>query len=59
LSDGYFYDSESTLSGCWEDVKPDIKIGVERCGCDGGMILGVPVWTVLLTTLLLVARIII
>ena len=25
---------EQEFDGCWEDVKPDIKIQVERCGCD-------------------------
>jgi hypothetical protein len=24
----------STIAGCWEDVKPLLKIGVERCGCN-------------------------
>jgi len=24
----------STVTGCWADVKPTLKIGVERCGCD-------------------------
>mmetsp|Transcript_10901 Transcript_10901/g.14194 ORF Transcript_10901/g.14194 Transcript_10901/m.14194 type:complete len:154 (+) Transcript_10901:249-710(+) len=35
LPDGFYYDPEQTLSGCWNDVKDDIKIAVERCGCDG------------------------
>ena len=23
------------LTGCWKRVKPEIKIKVERCGCNG------------------------
>jgi hypothetical protein len=34
LPDGYYFDASFTLTGCWKDVKPDIKIGVERCGCN-------------------------
>jgi hypothetical protein len=26
--------TESKYSDCWEENKPDIKIGVERCGCN-------------------------
>jgi hypothetical protein len=37
LPDGYYFDASFTLTGCWKDVKPDIKIGVERCGCNSAM----------------------
>ncbi|KAJ1431611.1 hypothetical protein B484DRAFT_327811, partial [Ochromonadaceae sp. CCMP2298] len=34
LPDGYYFDALSTVSGCWEAAKPELKIMVERCGCD-------------------------
>jgi hypothetical protein len=35
MPDGLFFDPKDTLNGEWEEVKPDLKIGVERCGCNG------------------------
>lgn len=34
LPDGYYYDSRERLKGCWVDVLPQIKVHVERCGCN-------------------------
>ena len=34
LPDGYYYDSAFNIEGCWNEAKPQVKIGVERCGCD-------------------------
>lgn len=34
LSTSQLVCTESELQGCWEDVKPDVKIKVERCGCN-------------------------
>ena len=34
LPDGYFFDSASTLNGCWDDIKRQISIEMERCGCN-------------------------
>ena len=36
LPDGYFFDPESNLEGCFNNVKSEFKIGVERCGCNSG-----------------------
>ena len=33
LPDGYFFDAGSTLNGCWKDIKRQITIEMERCGC--------------------------
>ena len=34
LPDGYYFDASFTITGCWKDAKSDLKIGVERCGCN-------------------------
>lgn len=34
LPDGYFFDSASTLNGCWKNIKRQITIEMERCGCN-------------------------
>jgi len=34
LPDGYFFDAASTLNGCWKDIKRQITIEMERCGCN-------------------------
>lgn len=34
LPDGYFFDAASTLNGCWDDIKRQISIEMERCGCN-------------------------
>lgn len=36
LPDGYYFDPQWTLGGCWEDALAMMKIHVERCGCDSG-----------------------
>mmetsp|Transcript_63525 Transcript_63525/g.109099 ORF Transcript_63525/g.109099 Transcript_63525/m.109099 type:complete len:96 (-) Transcript_63525:134-421(-) len=33
LPTNYYYDVDQALTGCWPDVKPAVKIEVERCGC--------------------------
>jgi hypothetical protein len=34
LPDGYYFDPNKMLSGCWEENVPSIDINVERCGCN-------------------------
>eukprot|EP01041_Mallomonas_annulata_P004431 gene4431-8832_t len=34
IPDGYYFDSASLLQGCWSDNENEIKIQVERCGCN-------------------------
>ena len=34
LPDGYYFDPNKMLSGCWEDNEASMKINVERCGCN-------------------------
>lgn len=34
LPDGYYFDPNKMLSGCWEDNEALMKINVERCGCN-------------------------
>ena len=34
LPDGYYFDPNKMLSGCWEDNETAMKINVERCGCN-------------------------
>jgi len=36
LPDGYFFDAAWTLPGCFADNKAQIKVAVERCGCNSG-----------------------
>lgn len=34
LPDGYYFDPNKMLSGCWEDNISEMDINVERCGCN-------------------------
>ena len=34
LPDGYYFDPNKMLSGCWEDNVDEMDINVERCGCN-------------------------
>jgi hypothetical protein len=34
LPEGYYFDSSSTLNGCWDDIKRQIGIEMEKCGCN-------------------------
>lgn len=34
LPDGYYFDPNKMLSGCWEDNEAEMKTNVERCGCN-------------------------
>ena len=34
LPEGYYFDPNKMLSGCWEDNVASIDINVERCGCN-------------------------
>ena len=35
LPDGYFFDPDRTIKGAWgEEVKAELKVSIERCGCD-------------------------
>ena len=36
LPDGYYFDPNKMLSGCWEDNVAEMDINVERCGCNSG-----------------------
>lgn len=36
LPDGYYFDPPMTLSGCFNDNLAELKIAVERCGCNSG-----------------------
>lgn len=36
LPDGYYFDPDSKLEGCFPAIKAQFKIAVERCGCDAG-----------------------
>lgn len=36
LPDGYFFDAAWTLPGCFKNNKAQIKVAVERCGCNSG-----------------------
>jgi len=34
---GKYFDPAFSIQGKWEDQKQQIKIAVERCGCNGGI----------------------
>ena len=34
LPDGYYFDPQSTMSGCFKSNLPELKIQIERCGCN-------------------------
>eukprot|EP01039_Chlorochromonas_danica_P001100 gene1100-1195_t len=34
LPNGYYFDPQWDLDGCWGEVKSQVKIKVERCGCN-------------------------
>lgn len=34
LPDGYYFDPNKMLSGCWKDNVDEMDINVERCGCN-------------------------
>jgi hypothetical protein len=36
LPDGYYFDPQWELQGCWKDNIKKVKIKVERCGCNLG-----------------------
>ena len=36
LPDGYYYDPQSLMPGCFKDNTDMIKMAVERCGCNSG-----------------------
>ena len=34
IPDGYYFDPKNTLDGLWDDSLEQMKINVERCGCN-------------------------
>lgn len=37
LPDGYYFDPKNTLEGTWELAQAEMKINVERCGCNSAL----------------------
>jgi hypothetical protein len=51
LPDGLYYDPAQSLTGLWEAVYPNMKIAVERCGCNGASTLQAPTSALLIAVL--------
>ncbi|KAH9097005.1 hypothetical protein Ae201684P_011736 [Aphanomyces euteiches] len=47
----YTFDPAGVISGYWNDCKNQIRIAVQRCGCNFAVTSGVSVWPLLLFTL--------
>ena len=56
--DNYYFDPVREITGCWLDVRDDIKVAVERCGCNSAVgVAGSALWTMLRTGLALMLSI--